>query len=156
MADVSNIDNKESDNAFEDSDDTIIINSDVNINDLDKLKTEVMALKIFITGQFYLSKQSIGNPKIPECNCNSKSDSYIKFLIEQIRYLKEENKTKNFFIQSLLLQNPSTTAPNDLFRYNHEVHETSAGSNNDHVSDDIEGTKDEDINDVDNNLDKKI
>ena len=29
------------------------------------------------------------------------------------------------------------------------------GFNDNHISDDIEGTKDEDINDEDNNLDKK-
>ena len=44
MADVSNIDNNESDNAFEGSDDTIITNIDFDINNLYKLKTEVMAL----------------------------------------------------------------------------------------------------------------
>ena len=49
MADGSNIDNKESDNACESSGDTIITNSDVDINDLDKWKTEVMALKMFVT-----------------------------------------------------------------------------------------------------------
>ena len=99
MAHVSNTDNKESDNAF---DDTIITNTDVNINDLNKLKTEVMALKMFITDQLYLLKQSIANPKTPGCNCNSRNDSYITSLIEQIHYLKEENKMKNAFIQSLL------------------------------------------------------
>ena len=98
MADISNIDNKESDNTFEGSDNTIITNSDVDINDLDKLKTEVMTLQMFITNLLYLLKQSIGNPKTPECNCNSKSNSYIKSLIEQIHYLKEENKMKNSFI----------------------------------------------------------
>ena len=51
VADGSNIDNKKSDNAFEGSDDTIITYSDVDINDLDKLKTELMALKMFITDQ---------------------------------------------------------------------------------------------------------
>ena len=75
-----------------------------------------MALKMFITDQLYLLKQSVGNPKTPECYCNSKSDSYIKYLIEQIHYLKEENKMKNSFIQSLLFQNSSTTVPNVLFR----------------------------------------
>ena len=39
MADGSIINNKESDNAFEGSDDIIFTNSDININDLDKLKT---------------------------------------------------------------------------------------------------------------------
>ena len=57
-----------------------------------------MALKMFITDQLHLLKQSIGYPKTPECNCNSKNDSYIKSLIEQIHYLKEENKMKNSFI----------------------------------------------------------
>ena len=63
MADGSNIDNKESDNAFNGSDDTIITNSNVDINYLNKLKTEVTALKMFTTDQFYLLKQSVGNPK---------------------------------------------------------------------------------------------
>ena len=97
MANVNNIYNKESDNAFEGTDDTIITNTDVDINDLNKLKTEVMALKMFITDQLFILKQSIGNPKTPECNCNSKSDSYITSLIEQVHYLKEENKMKNSF-----------------------------------------------------------
>ena len=67
-----------------------------------------MALKMFITDQLYLVKQSTGKPETPECNCNSKSDSYIKSLIEPIHYLKEENKMKNSFIQSLLLHNSCT------------------------------------------------
>ena len=36
-----------------------------------------MAFKMFITDQLYLLKQSNGNPKTLECNCNGKSDSYI-------------------------------------------------------------------------------
>ena len=55
----------------------------------------------------------------------------------------------------MLSQNSSTTVPNGLFRYNENVDKTSPGSNDDHVSDDIEGTKDKDINDEDKNLDKK-
>ena len=105
MADVSNIDNKESDNAFEGSDDIVITNTDVNINDLYKLKTKVMALKMFITDQLYLSKQSIGNPKTLECNCNSKcssnsnsnSNCNIASLIEQTHYVKQEHKMKKLF-----------------------------------------------------------
>ena len=46
MEDGSNI---ESDNAFKGSDDTIITNSDVDINDLNKLKAKVTALKMFTT-----------------------------------------------------------------------------------------------------------
>ena len=48
LANVNNISNKESDNAFEGSDNTIITNSVVDINDLDKLKTHVMSLKMFV------------------------------------------------------------------------------------------------------------
>ena len=45
MADGSSISNKESDNPFEGSNE----GSDANINDLDKSKTKVMDLKMFIT-----------------------------------------------------------------------------------------------------------
>ena len=62
---------------------------------------------------------------------------------------------KNSFIQSLLFQNSSATIPNDLFRNNDKVGETSPASNDDYLSDYIDGTKDEDINNEDNNLDKK-
>ena len=54
---------------------------------------------------------------------------------------------KNSFIQSFLFQNFSTTVNNDLFRNNDKV-------DDDHISDYIEETKDEDINDEDSNLDK--
>ena len=67
-----------------------------------------MALKMVITDQLYLVKQSTGKPKTPACNCNSKSDSQIKSLIELIHYLKQENKLKNSFIQSLPLHNSCT------------------------------------------------
>ena len=115
-----------------------------SIKDLDQLKMEVMSLKMFVTDQLYLLKQSVGNLKTPECNYNRKSDIYIKSIIEQIHYLKEENKMKNSFIQSLLFQNSYTTVPNDLFLNNDKVNETSPASNDDHISDDIEDTKDED------------
>ena len=62
---------------------------------------------------------------------------------------------KNSFIQSLLFQNSSATIPNDLFCNNDKVDETSPASNDDYLSDYIDGTKDEDINNEDNNLDKK-
>ena len=57
MADVSNINNKKYDSAFESSDDTIITNTGIDIYDLDKLITKVMVLKMFITDQIYLLKQ---------------------------------------------------------------------------------------------------
>ena len=55
----------------------------------------------------------------------------------------------------MLFKNSSITVPNDFFCNNDKVDETSPDSNGDHTSDDIEATKDEDINDEDNNLDKK-
>ena len=55
----------------------------------------------------------------------------------------------------MFFQNSSTTGPNDGFRNNDKFDEISPGSNDDHISDDIEDTKDEDINYEDNNLDKK-
>ena len=88
-----------------------------------------MVLNMFITDQLYLLKQSVGNPKTPECNSNSKSNNYIKSLIEQIHHLKEENKMKNSFIQSLLFQNSFITVPNDLFCSNDKTDETSPDSN---------------------------
>ena len=62
---------------------------------------------------------------------------------------------KNSFIHSLLFQNSSATIPSDLFCNNDKVGETSPASNDDYLSDYIDGTKDEDINNEDNNLDKK-
>ena len=100
-------------------------------------------------------KQSVGNPKTPDCNYNSTSGIYNKSVIEQIHYLKEENKMKNSFIQPLLFQNSSTIANNDLFRNSDNVDDTSPASNDDDISGDIEDAKDKDINDEDNNFDKK-
>ena len=59
-------------------------------DDLNKLKTEVLALKIFVTEQLYLFEQSVGGIKTPKYNTTI--DFCIKYLIEQIDYLKEENK----------------------------------------------------------------
>ena len=66
---------------------TIIVNSDSE-KDLTKLKTELLALKTFVSEQIHLLKQSVGNP-------NTNSDNYIKSLEEQICYLKEEKKKIN-------------------------------------------------------------
>ena len=79
--------------------------------------------------------------------------SFIKFLVEQINCLKEENKMKNSFNQSLLFQNSSTTFPNDWFCNNDKVDDTSPASNHGYIFDDIDGKKDGDVNGEDNNLD---
>ena len=76
-------------------------------NDLTKLKTELSALKMFVSEHIYLLKQSVGTP-------NTNSDNYIKSPEEQICYLKEENKINNSVIQSLVHQNTynSLSSPN--------------------------------------------
>ena len=81
-------------------------------DDLNKLKTEVVALKMLVTDQLYLLKQSVSSTKALEYNPSS--DFYIKSLIEQKEYLKEENKIKNSMIQSLLYQNPSSGANSQM------------------------------------------
>ena len=81
---------EQNDDIFDCSDNTIIDNSDSE-NDLTKLKTELLALKLFVSEQIYLLKQSVGTP-------NTNSDNCIKSLEEQICYLKEENKIKNSII----------------------------------------------------------
>ena len=55
----------------------------------------------------------------------------------------------------MLSQNLSTTVPNNLFRYNDKLDETSPAFNDDPVSDDIDCTKVEDINDDHKHLDEK-
>ena len=58
MGDDSSFTNEESDNNISDcTDNTAVANSDVKISDVNKLKTEVMALKMFVTEQLYLIKQ---------------------------------------------------------------------------------------------------
>ena len=102
---------EEFNNCFDRSDDTVVTNSDA---EMIKLKTELSALKMFVTEQFYLLKQSVGNPKNPSCNCNNSSEIYIKSLNDQIHYPKEENQIKNNIIQSLVHHNPSYTVNNNL------------------------------------------
>ena len=50
-------------NIFNHSDNVAVANSDVEIIDVNKLKTEVMVLKMFVTEQLYFIKQSVGSPK---------------------------------------------------------------------------------------------
>ena len=47
----------------EESDNNIFNRSDVEIIDVNKLKTEVMVLKMFVIEQLYIIKQSVGSPK---------------------------------------------------------------------------------------------
>ena len=143
MGDNSSFINEESDNKFSDcSDDTVVTNSDVN--DVTKLKTELLALKMFVTDQLYILKQSVGCPKTSECNFSSKESIYINLLHDQINYLKEENKIKNSIIQSLLCHSPSKNI-ND---------KNGQAGNNLPISEIVE--KDNFTNDPDNLSDKEV
>ena len=103
MGDDSSFIREESGNIiFNRSDNAAVANSDVETNDINKLKTEVMALKMSATKQLYIMKQSVGSPKTSVCNCSSKNNIYIDSLHDQINYLREENKMKSSTIQSLL------------------------------------------------------
>ena len=63
-------------------------------DDLNKLKTEVIALKMFVIDQLYLLKQSVSSTKTPEYNNNS--DFYINSLsnnqTNRLSYRREQNK----------------------------------------------------------------
>ena len=108
MGDDSSFIREESDNnILNRSDNMAVANSDVETNDINKLKTEVMALKMFVTEQLYIIKQSVGIPKTSVYNCSSMINIYIDSIHDQINYLREENKMKNSIIQSLLCHCPS-------------------------------------------------
>ena len=64
MENDRNFISEESDNnIFNHSDNVAVANSDVEIIDVNKLKTEVMVLKMFVTEQLCIIKQSVGSPK---------------------------------------------------------------------------------------------
>ena len=106
--DDGNFISEESDNnIFNRNDNAAVANSDVEIIDVNKWITEVAALKMFVTEQLYIIKQSVGSPKTSVCNCSSKNNIYVDSLHDQINYLREENKMKNSIIQSLLSHSPS-------------------------------------------------
>ena len=145
MVDESSFINEESDNnIFNRSDNTAVANSDVEINNVNKLKTEIMALKIIVTEQLYIKKQAVGSPKTSMCNCSSKNNIYIDSLHDQINYLREENKLKNSSIQSLLCHSPST----NVYNYNDK------GDNSSPISEKAEN--DNLNNNLDNLFDKVV
>ena len=75
IGDDSNFISEESDNSISNhSDNAAVGNSDIEIIDVNKLKTEVEALKIFVTEQLYIIKESVGSPKTSACNCSSKNN----------------------------------------------------------------------------------
>ena len=60
--------------------------------------------------------------------CSSKNNIYIDSLLDQINYLKEEGKTKNSIIQSLLCHSPSKNV----------IHENDKGDNSSPISEKME------------------
>ena len=66
------------------------------------LETELTALKSFVLEQFFLIKKSI--QKIKDPNHEAANSTYVIMLMEQIEYLKEENKVRKSIIQSLTNQ----------------------------------------------------
>ena len=108
MGDERSFIREESDNnIFNSRDNPAVTNSDIETNDINKLKTEVVGLKMFVSEQLYIIKLSVGSPKTSVCNCSSKNNIYIDSLLDQINYLREENKIKNSIIQSLLCHSSS-------------------------------------------------
>ena len=75
--DSSSINEESDNNIFNRSGSVAVANSDFEINDVNKLKTETMALKMFVTEQFYIIKQSVGSPRTSKSNCSSKNKIYI-------------------------------------------------------------------------------
>ena len=66
------------------------------------LETELTALNLFALEQFFLIKKSIQEIKDP--NHEAANSTYVDMLMEQIEYLKKENKVKNSIILSLTNQ----------------------------------------------------
>ena len=73
---------------FDNSPDSSSKSTVVEMSDLDKLRAEFLAFKMFAAEQFYLLKQSVGIAK-QTAHTSSNSEVNISYLNEQIQYLKE-------------------------------------------------------------------
>ena len=80
---------------------TIVEQSDYH-EEIKKLRTELIALKSFVMEQLHFIKQSVREPF--EVEKNSQQENYISRLLEDINYLKQENKTKSSIIQLSIWQ----------------------------------------------------
>ena len=78
---------------------TIVEQSDYH-EEIEKLRTELIALKYFVIEQLHFIKQSVREPF--EVEKSYQQGNYISRLLEYINYLKQENKTKSLIIQSLI------------------------------------------------------
>ena len=134
--DSNSISEKSDINIFNRNDNLAVANSEVEIIDVNKFKTEVAALKMFVTKQLYIIKQSVGSHKTFVCNCSSKIDKYIDSLHDETNYLRQENKMKNSFNQSLLCQSPSKNV-NDKGDHSSPISKEAENDNLDNLSDKV-------------------
>ena len=88
----------EQETSFSNSSNSTIVNRLDDHEEITKLKTELVALISFVIEQLHFIKQSIRETK--EHQKNIQQDTYISSLLEQVDYLKDENKTKNSIINS--------------------------------------------------------
>ena len=151
----------EQETSFSNSSNSTIVDRLDDHEEITKLKTELVALKSFVIEQLHFIKQSIREPK--EHQKNIQQDAYISSLLEQVDYLKDENKTKNSIIKSLTNPNSALNSKNYLqkehddsnLKSNDGTHEKALSAPNyadDHISsissdNDVENINDnEDIN----------
>ena len=134
--DSNSISEKSDINIFNRNDNLAVANSEVEIIDVNKFKTEVAALKMFVTKQLYIIKQSVGSHKTFVCNCSSKIDKYIDSLHDETNYLRQENKMKNSFNQSLLCQSPSKNV-NDKGDHSSPISKEAENDNLDNLFDKV-------------------
>ena len=109
------------------------------------LETELIALKLFVLEQFCLIKKSIHEIKDP--NHEAANSTYVAMLMEQIEYLKEENKVKNSIIQSLTNQSDNIC---NTTTYNSSNNENS--NNNDNNNNNNNNNNNSNLHESNNNL----
>ena len=102
--------------------------------EITKLRPELIVLKSFIVEQLHFIKPSVHEPF--EVEKNSQQDNYIPRLLEDINYLKQENKTKSSII-NWLIQSGNTNNYGNVKSYR-------KSSNNDENNN--SGTENFDIN----------
>ena len=108
----------------------IVEQSDYN-EEITKLRTELIALKSFLTEQLHFIKQSVCKPfKVEKNSC------YISRLLEDINYLKQGSKTKSSIIQLLIQSGDTNNYHNDnsYSKSNNNEENNNGGTENDDVN----------------------
>ena len=98
-----------------------------------KLTTEMKAMKSFVIEQILLVKNSMNDKFDNNTQLQEKSNE--KYLTEEIRYLREENKTKHFIIQTPM-KNQNNLLKNIRFidRNHSEVFSTEHAQNDNFIT----------------------